>query len=213
MNTDDLIAALAQDTRPVSPHAIERGVLAALPAGLAVSAAVMLAWLGLRADFATAMYTPEFWLKLAYPLAVGVGALALGLKLVRPGVAPGARTWLAAAPFVVMALLGAAAFGAAPPETRAAVWLGGSWDLCPLFVLALSLPPFIALFAAFRRAAPTRPAWAGFVAGLAAGGFGAFVYALSCDETGVPFLATWYTLGMLLSGAIGGLLGRRLLKW
>jgi hypothetical protein len=71
----------------------------------------------------------------------------------------------------------------------------------------------LASFLALRTFAPTRPAWAGAVAGLVAGALGAFAYAFHCPEMAPPFLAVWYSLGMLIPAAAGALLGPRLLRW
>lgn len=54
---------------------------------------------------------------------------------------------------------------------------------------------------------------AGFAAGLLAGGVGASVYALACDETGALFVVVWYSLGVLACGEVGALLGPPLLRW
>jgi hypothetical protein len=101
--------------------------------------------------------------------------------------------------------------------TPAAAWrpmiMGASAMLCPWRVLAAAAPTFVALIWALRGLAPTRPRLAGAAAGLAAGGVGAAAYALSCPETGAPFLAIWYSLGMILPCGIGLLLGPRLLRW
>ena len=64
-----------------------------------------------------------------------------------------------------------------------------------------------------RRAATTRPVAAGFAAGVMAGSVGAFGYALSCPEASPAFVATWYTLGIALTGALGAALGPRVLRW
>jgi hypothetical protein len=66
---------------------------------------------------------------------------------------------------------------------------------------------------ALRGLAPTRPRAAGLAAGLLAGAIGAFAYALACHEVSVAFVALWYSLGIALSGALGALLGPRLLRW
>ena len=51
------------------------------------------------------------------------------------------------------------------------------------------------------------------MAGLLAGAFGAWIYAFHCDESAAPFVIIWYTLGIAAIGALGGLLGRTLLRW
>jgi hypothetical protein len=48
---------------------------------------------------------------------------------------------------------------------------------------------------------------------LFAGALGAFGYALACDELALPFVAAWYTLGVLLTAGLGALLGPRVLRW
>ncbi|MFO1333443.1 MAG: NrsF family protein, partial [Rubrivivax sp.] len=54
---------------------------------------------------------------------------------------------------------------------------------------------------------------AGFAAGLLAGAIGALAYALACTEMAMSFVAAWYTLGILMVGALGALLGPRVLRW
>ena len=49
--------------------------------------------------------------------------------------------------------------------------------------------------------------------GLLAGAVGAFGYAFACEEASPAFVAAWYTLGMLMAGALGALLGPRVLRW
>jgi hypothetical protein len=48
---------------------------------------------------------------------------------------------------------------------------------------------------------------------LTAGGAGAAVYALHCPESGAPFVAIWYSMGILLACGLGALLGPRVLRW
>jgi hypothetical protein len=64
-----------------------------------------------------------------------------------------------------------------------------------------------------RGLAPTRLRETGAVIGLAAGGAGAFAYAWHCTETGAPFLAVWYTVGIALAALLGWLAGPRVLRW
>jgi hypothetical protein len=82
-----------------------------------------------------------------------------------------------------------------------------------LSVSALSLPLFAAGFITLRHFAPTRPVLAGLAAGALAGGVAAAVYALHCTEMALPFLGTWYVVGMAMPALAGALLGPRLLRW
>jgi hypothetical protein len=84
---------------------------------------------------------------------------------------------------------------------------------CPWSVFLLSLPALAATLALLRQRAPTRLRAAGAAAGLFAGALGAAGYALSCTEESAAFVAVWYTLGIVLSTALGALLGPRVLRW
>jgi hypothetical protein len=91
--------------------------------------------------------------------------------------------------------------------------MGHSARVCPFLVVMVSLPMLIAAFWALRQLAPTRLTLAGALAGLFAGGAGAFVYAFHCPETAAPFVALWYSAGILLTAGLGALAGPRLLRW
>jgi hypothetical protein len=213
MQTDDLISSLTADFKPTPTRAAERRLLLAVAAGAAVAFVVMLLWLGLRHDLTQAVRTPMFWVKFLYPTALATAAFFLIDRLARPGARVG-RLWLAlAAPAALVVALALGQLMLAAPDARLAIWVGQSADKCPWRVLVLSVPTFVALLWAFRRLAPTRPALAGLASGLGAGAVGAAVYALACDETAPAFLATWYSLGIVMAGAIGALAGKRLLRW
>ena len=80
-------------------------------------------------------------------------------------------------------------------------------------MLGLAAPLFLGLLWSFRRLAPTRLRAAGAAAGLSAGACAAAVYCLHCPEASAIFVLTWYSLGIALAGALGALLGPRLLRW
>jgi hypothetical protein len=69
------------------------------------------------------------------------------------------------------------------------------------------------LIGAIRGLAPVRLRLAGAAAGLTAGGLAAAIYSLHCPESAAPFVAIWYTLGILLPAAVGAVAGPRLLRW
>ena len=97
------------------------------------------------------------------------------------------------------------------------VWMpslfGTTWRGCLVFIPLLSAGPLAAILVALRRGAPTRPALAGAVAGLLAGGIGSFVYAAHCPGDSPLFLGAWYTITILEMAALGALAGSRLLRW
>jgi hypothetical protein len=91
--------------------------------------------------------------------------------------------------------------------------MGGSWEVCSVRIVALSLPVLGALLWALRQLAPTRPALTGAVAGMLAGSLAASIYSLHCTETSLTFFAAWYAGGIILVSGMGAVLGLRILRW
>jgi hypothetical protein len=209
----ELARELSDGLTPVPASFVTRRLLAALGLGAAVSIALVLGLLGPRPDMATAMATGMFWAKLVYPLSLALVAGLAAERLARPAAtARGRIAWLAA-PFAAVAVVAIVQFLGAPPLSRHALVMGGSARLCPFLVLAAALPPLLALTWSMRALAPTRLVQAGAVIGLVAGSTGAFAYAWHCTEWGAPFLALWYTAGILAATLLGALLGPLLLRW
>lgn len=213
MKTDDLIEALAGRLEPVSPRAPLLRLALWVGGGLMVSAALMMAWLGLRPDMHAAMATPMFWTKFTYTAALGGLALWLAERMGRPGAAVGRPVRMLQSVVVGFVVLAAIRLFSAPMPERRHLIMGHSAMLCPWCILILAAPVLAGLIMGLRGFAPTRPTLTGFAAGLAAGGLAAFLYAFSCNESAMPFVAMWYTLPVLVSGLIGAVAGRFALRW
>lgn len=213
MNTEDLISVLATDVQPVPRHAVGNRYAVTLVPGVAVACLLMLSLFGLRPDLSEAARLPLFWVKLGFVACLVWASLITTLRLSRPGRRPG---WVPIAGLltvvVIWVMAGTTLAGAAPVE-RSALILGTTWQSCPWAITLLSVPVFVAAFAAMRKAAPTQLPLAGAAAGLLAGSLGALVYCLHCPEVETPFVATWYLIGILIPGLAGRLLGPRLLRW
>jgi len=213
MKTDALIAMLAHGPVAVGAHAVARRLVAAVAIGVALAFVAMLAMLHLRADLASAAHAPMFWLKFAVPLVVAALAVAAVRRLARPEGRAGPAVAVGAVLLVVLAVRAVADVVAAPAAQRTALVLGKTALPCVVLVAVLALPLLATLFVALRSLAPTRLRAAGAAAGALAGGLGAAVYALHCNEMTLPFVAVWYVLGMAVPAALGALLGRRWLHW
>ena len=213
MKTDDLIALLASEARPVPRHAAARRLALALAAALPVSLAWLLAFYGLRPGLAASLAGAMAWIKILLPAALAIAGFVAVERLGRPGVRVGGAWWGLALPIVLLWGLGLAAWLAASAEARPQLLWGSTWRTCVFNIAGIALPVLVAAFLTLRGLAPTRPALAGAAAGALAGGAGAAVYALHCPELQAPFLAVWYVLGMALPVAAGALLGPRLLRW
>jgi len=187
VKTDDLIALLSDDLQPAPRGLVLRTLLIGLIAGMILSTGLMLLVLHPRRDLMVAMHGVPFWMKFFYVLAIG----ALGLALI----------------------VAASVQLSAPYADSAVLIMGHSSNVCAFLIVMLALPIFAALLLALRQLAPTRLTLAGASAGLAAGGWAASIYAFHCNESTAPFVVIWYSLGILLSAALGALVGRFALRW
>src|SRR3546814_3801408 len=69
-----------------------------------------------------------------------------------------------------------------PPDTWSAKLVGTNSMVCLTFVLLIGIGPLAVFLLALRHGAPARPALAGAVAGLLAGGIAATFYAAPCTD-------------------------------
>ncbi len=213
MRTDELIAALAADAQPVSRGELRGRLALASLVATAAAVAFVLIWLGMRPDIHIAMRKAAFWIKAGYTLALAACGFALTLRMGRPGAKPGLALAMAPTVFAALAVLAVSELLLARPAERTADMMGVSWQFCPVLVPTFALPVFAAAIWALRGMAPTRLRMAGAAAGLLAGGVGATVYGLHCQEMSPAFVAIWYSLGVAVCVALGALSGPRLLRW
>ncbi len=115
-------------------------------------------------------------------------------------------------PFLLMAAV-AGELIAIPAWQWEAKLLGVNWLACLALIPVLSIPLLIGLFIALRHAAPGNAGYAGAVAGVAAGGIAAAIYAAHCPDDSPLFVAAWYTLAIGIVSLCGFLAGRRWLAW
>jgi hypothetical protein len=213
MTIDTLIDAMASDLKPVPRHAVGRRLVLGMAGGGVVTLLLISIVLGVRSDLGLAMRGFAFWMKWAYTISLGIGAIVMAARLARPEPISLTGFWPVAIPFLLLGGISVAEMAHVPPGDWFAMWLGDTWKKCPWLVLMLSAPIFVGLLWSFRRLAPTRLRAAGAAAGLSAGAWAATLYCLHCPEVSALFVLTWYTLGMLLAAGIGALLGPRLLRW
>src|SRR6185295_20390281 len=95
-------------------------------------------------------------MKLAY--VISVAALGFGLidRLARPDGEGGVFGPMIFAPLAVMTALAVYQLAEAPAELRMTLMMGGSYRVCALNIVIVSVPIFFGLFWALRSLAPTR---------------------------------------------------------
>lgn len=214
MNTNDLIASLSADLAPVRRGQARRNILWAVAVGgVAAFVLMMVGIRGLRPDMMDAMATAMFWMKMGYTASLALVSIGAAVVLTRPEARPPRWLWLAVLPFGALGLTAAIELLRAPADHRMGMWLGQSWNQCPVNVLMMAVPIFFGITFVFRRFAPTRLRATGAVIGLASGAAAATIYCLHCTETTAAFVVTWYTLGIVVAAGIGALIGPRLLRW
>lgn len=210
MKTEDLIRSLALDTTVRVPPPERTGGLA-LIAAIPLAAVVFLVILGPRPDFVASLTNVRFLFKFLASLTLFAAMAHATLRLARPGGRP--NGWVLALPPLLVAGAALVEWLVLPAGTRLAAAVGSNALVCLLAIPTIGLAPLAAFLVALRRAAPTRPALTGALAGLMAGGLAATFYAAHCPDDSPLFVGLWYTLAVGELALVGTLAGRRLLRW
>jgi hypothetical protein len=213
MKTEELIADLSNRLEPRHPAAAWARLILGLAFGLATTLALLLALWGWPLEAVRQTGVPAFTMKLGFAAAMlGIGAVLANIAG-RPGLrVKGRIAWLAA-PLLIVGVAALVELISLPAELRLSAWLGTTWNTCLVSVTLASVPVLTGIIWGFRHLAPTKLRLAGFLAGIAAGGGSAVLYALYCPETTAAFLVSWYTLGILAAGVIGAVAAPRFIRW
>jgi hypothetical protein len=212
MDTNDLIKALAADTR--RPAASLSSVWwGAAVLAVAFAAVVFFVTLGPRPDIAAAAETPRFLFKFVATVTLAASAFGLARALSRPG-----KSWRKAIPFLATALVLVAIaviveLIVLPPDAWSARMVGTNSLVCLTYIPLIGIGPLAIFLLALRQGAPTRPRLAGAVAGLVAGGIAATLYAAHCTDDSPLFVATWYTVAIAGLALVGAAAADRFARW
>lgn len=171
-------------------------------AGALAGVLMILLWLDPRPDLPVAAAQAFFWIKAAYPVVVAACALVAATRSAR---GQGGA---------LLALGVASAFAGAMLLSGGVQALGLTWDaLATLFwpnaavclgnILVIATPMLALAVAGLRDVELERPALTGLSVGLFCGGVAATVDGLHCWQTTYAFVGPWFSLAMLISGAIG----------
>ncbi|HME73232.1 MAG TPA: NrsF family protein [Myxococcota bacterium] len=212
--TDQLIAALAQDARPVAPVHSLRWEVAAVAAVTSALSFALLEERGLRPPGLELLRGPTPFALVAFGLALaGFGAVTAALAFARPGQE---RTGWRAVTATVLGLL--VSVGAASlvllrsPLGSEAVW-GGLLELpCVLVSIALSVPATLFVTYLAASTAPIRPRATAFLASCGATALGTFAAHLTCRTPGAWHVVTTHAATPLLGGFLLAVPALRLLR-
>ncbi len=214
---DPLIDSLVADLGAVTPRRWTHE--AALLAGLiVVEAALFVSLNALRDDMPRAMASMAFWWKAGSFGLIALIAAAAMLVSLDPATTHARRLsglWRALG-LVAPAALALGWLIDAGASGRAALLARLEWREgldCLANIGLLSLPLVLALAVLMRRGAPTRPDRTATAAGLAAAGFGAFVFAFHCPHDDPLYVAVWYGGAVLAVTGLARAILPRLVRW
>jgi hypothetical protein len=211
MKTDEFIAFLAKGSAVEPTPALRNKLFWAF--SMAGMLSLTLAFTIIGTQPAEAFLTPTPWMKFAYTVSLAVAATFLTIRLARPVANRRAPSVCLGLVLLAMLAYGAYYLAITPEEAKGQTLFGQTSLLCPWLVLLVSLPGLFVLQIALRAFGPVQLSQAGFACGLLAGAIGATAYALACPEDSPTFVAVWYTLGIVLTSAVGAISGRWLLRW
>lgn len=212
MDTNELIKTLSVDARPTATS-LSNTWGRAVALAVLLAGTVFFAALGLRPDIAAAAETLRFLFKFVVAFTLAVSAFGIARTLSRPG-----EDWRQAVPYmavapVLLSIAVVAEFFALPPEAWRAAAIGTNNLVCLIYIPLIGIGPLGIFLWALRHGAPTRPALAGAVAGLLAGGISAAFYAAHCTDDSPLFVAIWYTTAIAGLAVIGAIAGIRFARW
>ncbi len=212
MDTSELVRTLAADSRrPATP--LSTAWWAAAGLAIALAAAVFFAMLDPRPDIATAAEAHRFLFKFLVTITLAVSAFGCARALSRPG-----ETWRKTIPYLapapaLIAMAVVVELFTLPPDTWSATMVGGNWVDCLTYIPLIGLGPLAIFLRTLHYSAPTKPALAGAVAGLLAGGIAATCYAIKCTNDSPLFVATWYTIAISVLAILGAAGASRFARW
>jgi len=213
MSTDDLIAGLAGDLKAVGPRVPARELMLLAAIGGTELLACLAAGL-VRPDFRAALSQPVLWWKMLGLALIAAVAATTAIDLLAPErLARRGIRGLGTAVILVLAT-GMYLYLATPIAGSLVDRLDWRHGLvCVTKMAVLALPAIATLVWLGRRGAPTdRPATA-LAAGIAGGGWGAFVFAFACPSNDPLYIMVWYLLGGGGVAVATWLVMPRLLRW
>jgi hypothetical protein len=211
-NSNDLIAGLVDELEPVRPLRRRTGLALSL-AAIALAVVLVLVIVGMRTDLASGSPSAMFLVSSGLFLMLGLATVATALTMASPRVGNVHDGWRWAAAMV--GLLPAAALVLALGDLRGA-WVAsdpahGLRCLGASLGLGLLVSGVLVLW--LRRGAPTAPARAGLVTGIAGGAAGTFAFSLYCPHDTLAHIGLWHGSAVALAGLAGWLIVPKLVRW
>ncbi|MEO1044451.1 MAG: DUF1109 domain-containing protein [Pseudomonadota bacterium] len=221
VDTGFSLSELVDDLTPVNPLRIRDGMAVALTLTLFVGVGISF-FLGLRNGLTSGRIETIYLMRLAALLLVGGVSGYAAMSMARPAIDATRRAtetvaWRAAlgiaALFPLLALVNIFSDIPSADQLDRMLYTRTVARECLTYsgISALIVGSGIVLW--LRRGAVTAPERAGWLVGLAAGGFGAAAYSIYCPINTVVYIGTWYTAAVVISAIAGRLIVPQLLRW
>lgn len=211
--TEELIASLVDELKPVRPMRLGDGLAQSLVVAAVIVVAVV-AGLGLPATRPADDLDPIFVLASGVFLLLAAVSTFTVIEMGRPRVGGQHYGWLWAVGMA--ALLPATALLMIVADLLHGIVSVAEDDygsVCLLASTACGLLLGVVLTHWLRRGAPASPERAGLVTGIASGSLGAFAFGLHCPINDITHVGVWHVLAVVLSAFIGRLLIPPLIRW
>jgi hypothetical protein len=205
------ITDLVDDLEPVAVMSPRRPLVIAAAITTALLIFIALTT-GIRSDVLAGRPDAMFLLRSGMLLLLGGGTAYAVLGMASPAVGKPHASWqiaLAAAILFPLAALIIALTGNFGDAFSAMQTVGDCLMYSAFGGLATAVPMVLHL----RRGAPTSPARAGWLVGVASGGLGAFAYNIHCPFNSIVYIGLWYTLAVGICAVVGRLVVPRLIRW
>lgn len=211
MSQDDLIERLSDEAPRKPLCSVPALLLAAIGASTVITLGLSSAFMAAAWD-AEHFSQPVFLVKVAFLLSLLFASLSIVRDLACPGRKVSLQLALVTVPVLVIAVLSFDEVTGQHSDIQHAL-LHQSVIACLWQVGLLALPAFVILIFTARALAPVDLSRAGLYIGVLSGCIGALGYAFHCHDEFIAIVAASYTLAIFQMGAIGALLGPRLLRW
>jgi len=211
ISANSLIEGLVEELEPVRTLKPKSGL--AIVGGLTLIAGIAVATtLGVRNDLVMGMADEMFFLRSGVLLMLGIATATTVVNMARPGVGKLSRGWIWALVTAGLFPLTAAIMSALNmPPVEALRPMEGLKCLAVSSIAALAIGSGLTLW--LRQGAPTSPARAGWLVGIASGALGAAAYNIYCPFNDIYYVGLWFTIPVLVSAIAGRLVVPRLIRW
>lgn len=203
---------MVDELQPTKPISVTNTLAMCLAVTVAIIGAMFALSSNVRLDVLAGNPTTIFLLRSGMLALLGLATGHAVLSMASPGVGSNRDSWriaIAAAGLFPLAAIIAMMTGDFGPGAYS-VQFGLECMAYSIVGGAAIAAPMVGLL---RKGAPTSPEQAGWLVGVASGGFGALAYNFRCSFDSIVYIGIWYTAAIAACAVAGRLIVPRLIRW